>query len=857
MSVNSFLVNHALRHVWQAPKRDTQNLYVPARICAKEGVWNKIKVGWNTYKLPTQKERYFVYQIGNIAPDRIGLTAIKDTWVNLAAVCAAENVMVDLFSANGVQLPRFSSWYLYTSDHNLVIVVKEQKKVPVNLGVDDLYFRVYSNAFFRLNQQDTGPDLVKAVGGLVQNNAEILALQHQYDDYRVQGGAVWCWRNGYLIDSLSLVTVQPGDVVEFVYDSSVKRVVDYPLSTEITFDSTLDEVRKYLLHYSGEGESAIDFHDDVDFYLYTPGTNGRLTGVYYHRAKVSLVRQVTHRDYAIPTTQVEALANAQGWGTSQLVIRAFIREGGSQKFLVDENNRIKELYKLGEHDRLQAMLGLDSSVPNWQAAVLEHSEYAAIMRQPLMRLQQTTVEDAYGYNAIAKLVGDTPKKMVINGINREIPVGYALQQKSTVLEYDADGLLLGFYSHLQGAEYTARNYNCDMAEQLVGLASDMLEEYYAQHTVVLANGIDYRMYLCPIVDGVATNVWQDVTDDPAMYVISGNVLTWSVDPTKYHTLVRGNSIMLGYSFSASHTNGCLSFSIKHRVTRNGVTAYQTMQIPPGSLRIYMNKRRLIEGLDFIIQWPRVVLTNQEYLKDVSRYSQEFTVFGLGFCDSNLQREPMVEYGHVIHGALSRDKQYDLRDDKVQHIAIAGAVYDKSELVFAENDSMVRVLDPLNGKPYVVEDIVVPFRDMALQKTLALRTESQAIDARISNYLTLKLPETPIDVVEGIQGKHSLYSPFVARLYAACVNGYIQDERLFGNYGAELVEELCQPYLWLLDYEPTYPTWNIDTTFVEVRPHPLMTVPNLNVYYYRFINRAIARYLNDRVTLSGYVTVTAN
>jgi hypothetical protein len=146
---------------------------------------------------------------------------------------------------------------------------------------------------------------------------------------------------------------------------------------------------------------------------------------------------VTHRDYSIAVDPVWSLINGLlelrqivNINNQGLKIKAFIREGGMKRKLVQDNNRIFEMYKLDDPRPFRAMSGLDSTVSEWQAANLEASAYAELMRVPYKSVTMELVEEAYGYNAMSVLLGNTPQKM-------------SLESGSPVATYHRSGKLHG------------------------------------------------------------------------------------------------------------------------------------------------------------------------------------------------------------------------------------------------------------------------------------------------------------------------------------------------------------------------------------------------------------------------------
>jgi hypothetical protein len=527
-----FIRNHALNNVWCNPKQDLQAIVKPQRITPKVGVWNTFEAMKTLYNTPEPVSRFHVYQIGKLNPSILNLLEDGVRWITLANACIMNSLIADVYVASGLQFPRSQCWYLITPDQNVLLAVKEQSTIPVNLQTEPVYLRVYSNAFFQSPRSSALSADVYVEGRVTTNLTDILALQHQFDDYSTRPGHTYAFVNGYKVSKIDLITVKPGDFAEFVYDGSIKKVLNLPLKDMRTFLSTLDAMHKYLVHYPGLGDNTIDYHDDIDFFLSVPTPGGRHKGIFYYRNGKggNAVRMVTHKDYALPTDYVDAFVTGQGWKPEDVVVHMHIRNSGYDRPLVNENSRIKELYKMADVDVLNAMLSVDALVPVWQAANLENAGYTAVMRSVATAIPSELIQAAYGYNAISKLLADTP--MFVNTYNgdKAIEVPYGLQYNATAYEYDQDGLLLGYYAHVQGVFYRTKNAECVLVELIAGFASTRPDDVYGAKQVAIDATADYRYYICDIESGVPNNKWVDITGTDKVAIING-VVNFHVDIT--------------------------------------------------------------------------------------------------------------------------------------------------------------------------------------------------------------------------------------------------------------------------------------------------------------------------------------
>jgi hypothetical protein len=851
-----YLVDHAQHNVWCTPHQDYQSIVKPRRLSAPGGVWNYIDLMGRRFTLPQQSVRFHVYMVGQLHPLLMGLLPQQYKWVAFSDACNAEKLIVDLYSAKGIQLPRFESYYLITPDKNLIVAVKKQATIPFDLEVEDLFLRVYRNSYFNTDRAGAShADYIQVTGQRVLNQAAILQMQKDYKALAALPGCVSAFVNGYRVSGIDPFTATIGDVVEYVYDSSVYQTLDFELGALPTFTSTLDAKYKYLLHYAGAGDGTIDYEDDIDVFVYLKDQFGRFKGVYFPRNAGDALRNVTHKDYSLPTAYLAALATANGWDVDNLTIRLQVRLGGwGIRKLVFDANRIFELYKLPDADVQQALLGVNSTVPYWRADTLEASAYTAIMRadSPVFPLQ--LVEDAYGYNAISKLLGDTPAQAERVGGRLQVAIPYGLQNNCTGYEYDAQGWLLGHYAAGLGPVYYATNPDCAMVELISGQGSQRLDEVYGQATSLIDPKANYRFYTCPIGDdGKPTNVWTDVTGS-GQYAVQNGKVTWLIDLNKFDTCVRSDNTFLAYQMALKPADGLLQFTLVTQVVRNYLVQNQQMQIPMGELDLSLNGHALVEDIDYIVQFPQVLITNKAFLEDVENQTQVVDVRMTGFCNPDFSRTERWDYGFVMYDQLSNNSKFDLRDDKVLRIQVGGNVVTREAFTFAEDSPAVTVPNGNNGKPYEVRDIVVPVRGNTVSDTYTLRAKSLVVDEVVSDYLTMKLPEQEPETPNVIAQQWTVYSPFFTKLMWDLINGVLTDARLTAQYSDQDVVAICKPYEKWLAFDQTQDENLIDANYLLVTPHNLERTVTVDAYVYKFLSRVVRLYLHNRVNMSRWLRI---
>lgn len=860
MSVFDYLRDHALKNVWCTPDQDMQVIIKLAKITGPGGVKLKTRVLWREEYLPDTNSFWNVYQIGQVHPLIFGLFPLSHEWVAFDKTCNEQKMIADIYTDEGINLPRFQTYYKYNEDRNLIVAVKKNPKIPFDFNKDDIYLRVYTNEFFNTLRSDQIEDFIHVEGKVPTTNQQILDLQTTLATYTARDGAVNVFVNGFKKDTIDLITTTPGDIVEFVYDSSIYKVIDFRVGDLLNFHSTLDAKMKYLLHYAGADNGMIDYQDDIDVFMMRDIGNGRQKGLYYHKNSEDAVRNVTHRDYSIVVPYVvnynsvffKNQTTAPVLDPDDMYVRLHIRKSGYDRPLVFEHNRIHELYKMQDVDIVKAMLGIDSTVNNWRAEVLEAAGYTEIMRSECKNVTNELVQKAYGYNAISVILGQTPSATYDFSNKKVIDVPYGLQTGATAYEYSADGTLLGWHVHPVGSRYSCVDDNAAYVEMFNGIGTDHLDEYYNATNIPLNPKHSFRVYECRTMGGVPDNKFVDVTDSPNKYGVSSGRLIWLDNSTMYYPMVRTNAKFIAKDMEFMINHGEFKFSIVTLQKRGATWTEWVMHVPMGEIDIFLNGKSLIRDLDYVVRFPEIVIINKEYLVNPATEAQKIHIRHTGFCKPDMTLDEYGDYGFIVHGVLSNNSKYDIRDDKVLRITVDGALKTRSDMVFSEFHTGVSIIDSLNGQPYQVKDVVVPFKGLTREDTYSLRAKSIAVDKAVSDYLTIKIPQPPRTPPSAIVDRYAVVSPFCNRIIYSVDNGIIPiADRVYSD---QEVYNLCKPYEGLLKYDPTTEELEVDDRFVIIHPHNLGFVVNFTLAKYRFMEQVVRIYNRNRVTLSPFVVM---
>lgn len=875
--MQQYLIDEARDQIWCNPRQDRQYILQPDRVTYGAGAISQVFALSRYIDLPFQDSYSQVFQVGQFPPFLLGLfeqnpSWLKEKWFSIADAMNTSPLYVNIYTNRGVNIPRENVYFMYTREKCLLFCIKSDKIIDVKYTTDIFYFRFYSNAYLRtLNQATPVLPFIQVSTFKPLGIQGILEVRAAWLDLNKKAGHTEIWVNGYLVDAVDLLNIQPGDTVELIYDLSVKRMVTWKSNELVPFTSTLDHKLKYLLHYSRDIEvEQIDFQDDIDVYVKYNKAPGVKVGYYYPKNLPDAMRMVTHRDYSLTGDYVDYIARCivqdlgiEGYDFSDFEITLKIRQGGYNRPLIFDANRIHELYKLTDDKIMMSMSGVNTLVPVWNAAHLEASAYTLIMREELQQITIDQVEQAYGYNSISTNLAATPSRttMSLGQPYAKLPYELALGP-STVYEFDYQGYLLGVYKHLsKDDDYNATNRECSLIEALVGEGTQRPNDVYGRNNIPLQSDATFRVYRThlnfdynppkPMVDR-----WTDITESEGLYEVSGNVLKWVSDETDQYLMVRFDNSFLSYSFTTKQNEGVLLFSIQQIDGFDGVINNRNMMIPRGDLQIWLNGKNLVRDIDYVLRFPYICVNNQSYFNQPAKTAdQTVHVRFTGFCTEDLKLQPIKSTGFVVNGALSNDKHYTLHDDKVMHISVAGGVYAKDEVTFFEDNPQWDPRSPYNGTPYQINDIIVPLKDFTQESTYSLLDKALVIDELVESYMSQYYPPAKDEPISVASARWRLTSPFISKLVDLCVNDSISfvdaDE-----VTDQKVLEICKPYEALLAYDPINEENKLPDRYINVTPTRYNAPVAVDVAQYGFLQSVCRLYSNNQVGLNNFITISA-
>lgn len=863
--MQNILRDYAIRNIWCNPRQDSQFTFKPKRISGIAGVRNRARVVDRIITLPKHNKRYHLFQIGQI---NISLLNVfrdlpdwkVDRWISIDDSINYKHVLTMVYNNQGVMLPGYICYLMYMDERNLILAVEETSGISVDFRTDALYLRVYQNAFFESNRF-LGTIKLYSTGKRVNTVPEILALQNQFNTYSSYSGKCFAYINGMRVQDITLVNTTIGDHVYFVYDASVAKTIVFNIKTLPTFISHIDASRRYCLHYSNDGVNNIEFFDDNEMFILKDKGAGKYKGIYAYRHQISTVRMVTHRDYSLDvnavnywTTQLRDLIDDNTGLLEDYNIELVIRNSGYDRSLVHEHHRLHELYKMNPFNVRYTMLGTVQKLYLWRAEKLEASMYSRLMSSLVTDIDDDRVIEALGYNAISKLFGDTPVKLPLSEPNRAIELPKLMHENATVYEYDQHGNLLEYHYNVSGGEYIARNALTVYFEALRGEATNTPDVQFHSERFTLPVECNWRLYRAHITGGILDNLWMDITNSDD-YEIVNNEIVYTGSDLGVYLMLRTDKKFLAYDTHITPVDGNIRFPISEMENRDGVVHHYIMPVPAGELDVFLNGKLLVEGIGYNVNFPEICIFAKEYfIQPANTTPQHIHVRFKGLCNSDLMWEKPADIGFIEHGVLSNNNKFDIRDDKVLRITVDGSIKTRDELTFSEGYVGVSTINPINGKPYMIRDIVVPLKEITDEDTYSFRAKSLLVDKHVGEYMTVMHPQPPRNAPSAITARHQIFSPFICKILYRIINGFIPASVYSANLTDQQVLNICQPYEDWLVFDPIHELRAIDEDYVVIHPHAHYSILTISLHAYRFLQAVVRLYAGNKVNLSEFLQI---
>ena len=870
--MQEYLIKDAMRTVWCNPYQDNQYVIEPKRMTVGAGSLNATPILGREVTLPLRNKRMHVFQVGQYPPHLWGLLEnwpvwAAEKWFTFEEAMNNLPLYANIYNNRGVNIPRRNAYFMMTREKCLIIAVLVDKRMAVDYSREPIYLRLYSSAWIKSSARvQTAEDIV-LVSKEITRNADITEIKNALTRYQAKVGNVEAFVNGQWITSADGLTIRLGDLVEYVYEANVKRMVTWKIKNLKSYTSEMDQKKKFILHYPKSATvTSIDYFDDIDVYVsYTTATKGK-RGYYYHKNLPDAMRMLTYRDYGITGDYVTFVLDnlfadlgiTDGdYLEAEVTIK--IRHNDFRRGLTFDPNKTFEMYKLSDTRILMAMSGVDTLIPTWWASNLEASDYCLYMGRLYPDINISNTEKAYGYNYTSMVIGDSPLKA--NLALQRVPLPYGLAAyTSTAYELTPDGLLNGVFIHnTRDDDYNIRNGQTTMVEMIMGEGTNKPDVQYGTTNIPVTPDSDIRVYMSWMDFSMnppqPNGKWEDITGDDTKYKVINGRVVWVSPETGQYLMVRSNSKFLAYSFNANISHGNLIFELAETTVVNGVLEERACPVPGGDLQIWLNGKNLVRDIDYVVNFPFVCINNYKFFKQPANLTpQRVTVRMTGFCTKDLKLEKPKATGFIVNGTIGYNRHYDSWRDKVMHLSIDGSVKHKDDVIFTEDATSWNRYHPLNGTPYQIVNQTVPLRGFTKSGTYPLREKAKEVDCVVEDYMDAHYQFLGNEPVSVAQERWRLVSPFMSQMVGLCLSNEIAPDQ-WVEYSDTEVIAMCKPYEVLLPFDPLDNAKAIPSKYVDITPHRYNNTVNVTRAQMRFLESVARLYGQGKIGLNNYITFT--
>lgn len=869
--VDRYLHHHVRQTVWQSPYVDEQFIIELKMLSDKDGDINETTGFERIIPLPSYDDEYYVYMLGGNSPDEFGLPPVYEEWVPLTEWTNTSNSVARLYNKHGILVPYRNIFYYREYDGNLMFAVLDDGALPYKVQMEPLYIHFRTPQYLTNNSkipQEKRQYVSSNRLGVTGPTANFLldVLMRNQDDRRVP----LSFLNGK--PQHVFTNTKFKDVAELYDDGSLYHREYFRVSDLTFYQSILDKCNKYLILTRYLNKQDVVYRDDVEIFLVryrtedielTKAANPEMLdpfevldhtyvtdGCYYHRNKEDSLRMVTHQSYGIPVDYVHAAIDHldSTRNLDQWYLKVTYRRSGLSRELMSERHRIQALVQMEYEDQLATMTGNETSLLLWRAEELERSAYMYLMRAFNHELTTKKVIEAYGYEQLATALAN-PNISITRRPDRDyfaLPV--MLSEKATVFEFNRYGRLMGWFKTQDCLRYLPSSPETIFVEAFAGHGTRCPTHVINPATYPYDRYINVRVYK---VDknskGVFTGKITDVSTNPAFVNQTGDKYILTLNESYYDLILKTDDNFLCKTITLDgNTDGVYDFIVTHGQDN------EIDLIPPAKIAVWVNDQALVEGIDYTVDYPRVVILSKERLNVTKEHPEAVVTYRcLGFCNEDMTMPGYREAGYVIQEKLSVDDSYDLHYNRLSRVVIDGGVYNPRLLKWDRKYGEALVTGIPNGRPYSIDTHAISLRGLGGHKEVYEMYEQDKKDTlEITQFLSSKIRREHQIENDVIEIQYRVYSPFLS----AIIHHLLQDQTRYLklNYrDKQTIETLVSRYKYLLKADPAY--LDYDPNRMWIHPEPYQYDERIVVHHrILMILKAINKwYLNERVDINRW------
>ena len=868
-----FIQEYAIRSIHASPAEDLQFRFGLIRVTqTNRPVMSSISLYQSeTIPLPDTKSFFHVYILGGNTPATLNMIAStsdcmckRTRWVNVEEDMNSRAVIMQLYNDKGIIFPRRNTYYRVVGDNALAIAFKIDDIAKENFDYESIrYLRVFTGRY--PSQKKT-----RIFSRHLEMEYDIVNFQRELDEKDLKLEDFFVYLNGYMTNIIDLTTPL-GSFVELIYSPMAISLGEYRIGDLRVFNSIKDKVTKYFIFKPErcvrEPDDGLEcFKDDLEIYIFAKDEKGKKVGLYYYQNRDESIRNLTPFDFSMHATyvnnQAKLVAKMTNSRFQDVTIRMWLRPTltGEDNHTVRRRPKfnglsLTELFKLPPNVQYDVMCNNNIGIEEWRVETLENHDYFVVEgTERLSDITPLVSARAVGYFPMGYYFGQFPKKVVEKNMNMLVPPVY--RRLATAYEYDENGILINHYP-THSTYYPVENENAGMVEFIQGRSTNRFRLYEYAETAEIDPLKEYRILTAVFKDNDRITEWTDITHEPhVIFSDKRDKVTVSIEGRKgiFRVVCLDEPYMMDVIVDISREFPLITLSSTEIF--KGIESQRNLDYYPDTLEIFMNGHRLIEGIDFFMEFPYVRICNKDYLVPNAK-KVHLHIRGLGFVETPEGINAREVRGYINHGVLQRNGNYDVIDSKVYSLFVKGRMFDPRFFAFAEEHADEDMGNIYNGLPYVLCDHYTSMKSITGLETWDFFKTDLKKNEHITGLFNMIYPEKTVDKINVIRSHHYLFSPTTSRVIDDLHSGKIPPSTYTKRYTELDVRNVMKEngYDEILKLDPV--RFDLPKNITEIHPHYTFNLISMNIFQYRFLEnvvRVITKGDVNRINLSGYIRV---
>lgn len=902
--MNPFVLKAVVANSWVGGGQHYSHSVKPVRVSKPGGMTFSTKIARRYYEPPATNydvPLFHYYQLGQLPPFLFGIQNLeKDAWVRTDQIMKDNEVLIQLVADNGIMLTPRDVWlkktaidnnfimaifqnpnfdygttlpYLKREDNDGLISTEDGGGIPINSGrydpalIDILEFTIhfYSNNNYFSGTKRSNPDKYKMMYYDVANpkdEAEVLSFLGNYTDSLSLG---WVNGNGFMY-TLEAAKETPqtfsGRELGVYVDHTIVDKIYYPLMSALTYTDESTGVPQHCFRLAQEG---IINKDDICVFVGV-GDETNFKGVSLEIDPTKGLNQITNTEVSIGALQLtmakhKFIATAN---VSDIKVLFVIRQSDNKKPTPFNILRLDLLDQLSIAERNDVMLKRVPFEP-WYIGNLIQSKCNEFLYSKAWDLTDQLVLDNYGLTGLTNLVAKNPlvpKKEISNGVIYQVAMtDWAFREE---LHYRKDKLYLevlpvSIEGHLLSSSYRPANFAGRLSFQNLPpckLIETTLVKWYStelkyqkkiQGDHVLTEDGEFFGFACYVTDDIASGNWV-LAKKGLHYIV--------VEDKKKRTIVWDDVVLDNLGLQGRTVEGgkhvhLITYFNQHNSFKDfaeiNILADDDgfIGIEPAQIDVWMDDYLLIEDLDYVVANGKIFI----FWLGESKHSQiRIRMFGLSPTGKHLKP---IQSGFVANGQIVFGEDIRRLTNKQLQISIAGRMYHKDEVGFGGSNKVTVDVSP--GEPYMVKRLYPCLENFMKASTVDEWNKEKELEDQIIEFMGEYNPVPPSSFAgrPGLTRQRKIISGLISTLvYNFLYTEKYLNQEIKGSYTKTDVDGWLQDELYLVDVDITQQEL-FNELNVIVLPHRESFV-GLSTAQFNFIKFVNNNYLNDRVTLSGYI-----